>query len=157
MHQELATMLLSSKAVVVYRSSPGQKAEVVRFVKDNAAGKTVLAIGDGANDVNMIQQAHIGFGLFGKEGNQAASFSDYAIPRFKDLRRALFWHGSPFGIRMLYLANFVVYKAMLKSANNYALQWVNGFSGYQAVEGVMHIAFNTFCTVFFNLMVAVYD
>ena len=39
-----------------------------------------LAIGDGANDVNMIQQAHIGVGVFGKEGNQAACFSDYAIP-----------------------------------------------------------------------------
>lgn len=55
------------------------------------------------------------------------------------------------------LANFVVYKAILKSANNYALQWVNGFSGFQAVEGVMHIAFNTLMTIFFNFMVCVYD
>ena len=47
-------MLLEAKAVVVYRSSPGQKAQVVHFMKSQAGNKTVLAIGDGANDVNMI-------------------------------------------------------------------------------------------------------
>lgn len=51
-------------------------------MKEASDNKIILAIGDGANDVNMIQQAHIGFGLKGKEGNQAASFADYAIPRF---------------------------------------------------------------------------
>jgi P-type E1-E2 ATPase len=50
---------------------------VVRFVK----GFT-CAIGDGGNDVNMIQSASIGVGIMGKEGNQAAQFSDYAIPNF---------------------------------------------------------------------------
>ena len=53
--------------------------------------------------------------------------------------------------------NFVVFKAMIKSANNYALQWVNGYSGFQAVEGIMHIFFNIFMTVFFNFFVAVFD
>ena len=62
-------------------------------MKKRTNGKVTLAIGDGANDVNMIQSADIGFGLMGKEGNQAAAFADYAVPRFKDLRRALFWHG----------------------------------------------------------------
>lgn len=69
MQKELAELLLAAKAVVVYRSSPGQKADVVRFIKIFAGRKTILAIGDGANDVNMIQQAHIGFGIMGKEGN----------------------------------------------------------------------------------------
>ena len=93
----------------------------------------------------------------GKEGNQASSFADYAIPRFKDLRRVLFWHGRPYGVRLLNLANFVIYKAIIKSANNYALQWVNGFSGFQAVEGLMHIFFNILMTTFFNFIVSVYD
>ena len=44
------------------------------------ASLTTVAIGDGANDVNMIQSAHIGIGIYGKEGNQAASFADYALP-----------------------------------------------------------------------------
>ena len=54
MHHELAELLLGAAAVVVYRSSPGQKAEVVNFMKQNIGGKVTLAIGDGANDVNMI-------------------------------------------------------------------------------------------------------
>jgi P-type E1-E2 ATPase len=149
--------LLKAKAVVVYRSSPGQKAEVVRFMKKFSHEKIILAIGDGANDVNMIQQSHIGFGLMGKEGNQAAAFADYAIPCFKDLRRVLFWHGRPYGVRLINLVQFVLYKAMIKSANNYGLQWVNGFSGFQAVEGLMHVLFNILMTVFFNFIVSVYD
>jgi len=59
-----------------------------------------LSIGDGANDVNMIQTAHIGVGIFGKEGNQAAAFSDYAISEFRHLRRLIFWHGRHFGTRV---------------------------------------------------------
>lgn len=93
----------------------------------------------------------------GKEGNQAAAFADYAIPRFKDLRRVLFWHGRPYGYRLINLVNFVLYKAMIKSANNYGLQWVNGFSGFQAVEGLMHVLFNITMTVWFNFIVSVYD
>jgi P-type E1-E2 ATPase len=56
-----------------------------------------LAIGDGANDVNMIQTASIGIGIMGREGNQAATMSDYSIPNFKSLKRLLFWHGRKFG------------------------------------------------------------
>lgn len=70
------------------------------MVRSNLKNKKTLAIGDGANDINMIQSAHIGFGIMGKEGNQASSFADYAVPRFKDLRRALFWHGSSFGLKL---------------------------------------------------------
>ena len=70
------------------------------MIRSNLKGKKTLAVGDGANDVNMIQSAHIGFGIMGKEGNQASSFADYAVPRFKDLRRALFWHGSSFGLKL---------------------------------------------------------
>ena len=69
-------------------------------MKKYSNGKVTLGIGDGANDVNMIQSADVGFGLMGKEGNQAAAFADYAIPKYKDLRRALFWHGRGFAWRM---------------------------------------------------------
>ena len=71
-----------ANAVVVYRSSPDDKAQIVKFVNKHDPNAFSLAIGDGANDVNMIQSAHVGVGIYGKEGNQAASFSDYAIPNF---------------------------------------------------------------------------
>ena len=54
---------------MVYRCSPGQKAQITTIVKDNMKDSITLAIGDGANDVNMIQSSHIGVGVFGKEGN----------------------------------------------------------------------------------------
>lgn len=157
MHEEIFKLLVSARAVVVYRSSPGQKAEVVKFMKNRVGSKTILAIGDGANDVNMIQSAHIGFGLFGKEGNQAAAFADYAIPRFQDLRRALFWHGRPLGYRMIVMANLIIYKSIVKSSSNYALNIFNGFSGFQAVGGIMHMFFNIFNTTFANFFVCIYD
>ena len=52
-----------------------------------------LAIGDGANDVNMITSAHVGVGIIGLEGKQAARASDYAIGQFKFLKKLLFYHG----------------------------------------------------------------
>jgi phospholipid-transporting ATPase len=39
----------------------------------------MLAIGDGANDVSMICAANVGIGIIGKEGQQAARASDFAI------------------------------------------------------------------------------
>lgn len=80
-------------SIVVFRSSPLQKAQIVRFVKDNVPGAFTLSVGDGSNDVNMIQTAHVGIGLYGKEGEQAASFSDYALPEFRFMQRLLLSHG----------------------------------------------------------------
>ena len=53
-HEDLGKLLVKSQSVIVYRSSPAQKAEVVTFMKRFTQGKVTLAIGDGANDVNMI-------------------------------------------------------------------------------------------------------
>jgi magnesium-transporting ATPase (P-type) len=80
------------ESVICCRVTPKQKAQVVRLVKRNL-GKIALAIGDGANDVNMIQEGDIGVGIFGLEGMQAANASDFAIPEFKALDKLLFVHG----------------------------------------------------------------
>jgi P-type E1-E2 ATPase len=69
-------------SIIVYRSSPQEKSQMVKFVMENLKGAFTCAIGDGANDINMIQTAHIGVGIEGNEGNQAAYFSDYSIPEF---------------------------------------------------------------------------
>ena len=84
--------------VICARVSPSQKAEVVNlvkmYVKDKDHKKAVtLSIGDGANDVPMILNAHIGVGISGKEGLQAANSSDYSIPQFRFLERLLIVHG----------------------------------------------------------------
>jgi P-type E1-E2 ATPase len=73
------------KAVVACRVSPDQKREMVRLIKHGVPGVRTLAIGDGANDVAMIQEAHIGVGIKGEEGIQAVNASDFAIAQFRYL------------------------------------------------------------------------
>lgn len=79
-------------AVVCCRVSPSQKALTVKLVKDGRNAMT-LAIGDGANDVAMIQEAHIGVGIAGLEGAQASMSADYAIGQFRFLTKLLLVHG----------------------------------------------------------------
>ncbi|KAJ7179920.1 phospholipid-translocating ATPase [Mycena crocata] len=85
----LATMC---EGVICCRVSPLQKALIVRLVKDGLGAMT-LAIGDGANDVSMIQAADVGVGISGEEGLQAANSSDYAIAQFRFLKKLLLVHG----------------------------------------------------------------
>lgn len=75
------------------RVSPLQKALVVKLVKKNLKA-ILLAIGDGANDVSMIQAAHVGVGISGVEGLQAARSADVAISQFRFLKKLLLVHGT---------------------------------------------------------------
>jgi P-type E1-E2 ATPase len=61
----------SCEACICCRVSPSQKADVVRLIKNDDENAITLAIGDGANDVSMIMEAHIGVGLYGNEGMRA--------------------------------------------------------------------------------------
>ncbi|CAF1163949.1 unnamed protein product, partial [Rotaria sordida] len=90
--QDFLDVAMSCKTVICCRVSPKQKAEVVELVKKSTEAIT-LAIGDGANDVGMIQMAHVGVGILGREGVQAACASDYTIGQFRFLTKLLFVHG----------------------------------------------------------------
>lgn len=79
-------------AVICCRATPLQKAAVVDLVKVQLKQMT-LAIGDGANDVSMMQKANVGVGIAGKEGMQAVMASDFAMARFKFLVKLLLVHG----------------------------------------------------------------
>jgi phospholipid-transporting ATPase len=81
------------KAVICCRVSPLQKALVVKLVKKYDKS-ILLAIGDGANDVSMIQAAHVGVGISGVEGLQAARSADFAISQFRFLKKLLLVHGA---------------------------------------------------------------
>ena len=85
-------LAVKCKAVICCRVSPLQKALVVKLVKRHVKALT-LAIGDGANDVSMIQAAHVGVGISGVEGLQAARSADVAIGQFRYLRKLLLVHG----------------------------------------------------------------
>ena len=85
-------LIKNSRSLICCRASPMQKCEIVNFIKNHTKDIT-LAIGDGGNDVNMIKASHVGIGLFGKEGYQAAYASDYAISQFKYLKQLIFLTG----------------------------------------------------------------
>ncbi|KAF7251026.1 Phospholipid-transporting ATPase IB [Varanus komodoensis] len=80
-------------SLLLPRVSPLQKSEIVDMVKKHVNAIT-LAIGDGANDVGMIQTAHVGVGISGNEGMQATNSSDYAIAQFSYLEKLLLVHGA---------------------------------------------------------------
>lgn len=84
---------LKADSVIVCRASPAQKANIVRNVRKREPGKVMLAIGDGANDIAMIQAADVGVGIAGREGLQAARSSDFSIGQFRFLMKLLFVHG----------------------------------------------------------------
>lgn len=76
------------------------------------------AIGDGANDVSMIQEAHVGLGIFGKEGRNAARCADFAFAKFKFLKRILLVHGYLYYTRAAYLIHYFFYKVKCLFSNN---------------------------------------
>jgi phospholipid-transporting ATPase len=116
-------------AVIACRVSPAQKAEMVALIKEYVDGVRTLAIGDGANDVPMIQEAHIGVGISGQEGMQAVNSSDYAIAQFRFLERLLLVHGRWNYRRMAQLVLYIFYKNILVTAAQYWYTLLCGFSG----------------------------
>jgi phospholipid-transporting ATPase len=89
----------------------------------------MLAIGDGANDVSMITEAHIGIGIRGLEGQQAAKASDFAICEFKHLRRLLLFTGSESYRKNCYLILFNFYKNQIYIGVTLFYGFLTGFSG----------------------------
>ena len=83
------------------------------MIKKRHPDKTTLSIGDGANDVAMILKAHVGVGILGKEGQQAARTADYAIGQFKYLKILLFFHGREAYRRNSFLILYTFYKNFL--------------------------------------------
>jgi phospholipid-translocating ATPase len=108
--EQLYELAIGSKACVCCRLSPQQKRKLVELVKEQNKQGITLAIGDGANDVSMIQGAHIGIGVRGKEGNQAVQASDIAISQFRFLGPLLFCHGRRAYRRVALFLCYYIYK-----------------------------------------------
>ncbi|KAI8060100.1 hypothetical protein BC940DRAFT_246971 [Gongronella butleri] len=89
---QLVDIAVQCKSVVCCRVSPLQKALVVELIRTHKKVVT-LAVGDGANDVSMIQAANVGVGIAGQEGVQASMAADYAIAQFRFLRKLLLVQG----------------------------------------------------------------
>ncbi|XP_034952573.1 probable phospholipid-transporting ATPase IA isoform X2 [Chelonus insularis] len=142
--RDFLDLCTSCKVVICCRVSPMQKAEVVDLVTSNTKAVT-LAIGDGANDVAMIQKAHIGVGISGVEGLQAACASDYSIAQFRFLKRLLFVHGSWNYNRMCKLILYSFYKNICLYVIELWFAMYSGWSGQILFErwsiGIYNVIF----------------
>eukprot|EP01039_Chlorochromonas_danica_P007893 gene7893-8706_t len=145
------------KAVVGCRVSPGQKKEMVHLVKVGVPDVRSLAVGDGANDIAMIQEAHIGVGIKGEEGVQAVNSADYAIAQFRFLSPLLLKHGRNNYIRMSGLVCYMFYKNILMSIAQFWFNFSCAFSGQKYyTEGAIQM-FNLAYTSVPILLMAIYD
>ncbi|GAA6019012.1 hypothetical protein JCM10207_006287 [Rhodosporidiobolus poonsookiae] len=150
---ELAVMC---KAVVCCRVSPLQKALVVKLVKKNLKA-ILLAIGDGANDVSMIQAAHVGVGISGVEGLQAARSADVAISQFRFLKKLLLVHGTWSYQRLSKLILYSFYKNIALYMTGFWFAFQNSFSGQVLEEGWTLTFYNVVFTVLPPIVLGVFD
>ncbi|KAM4733121.1 phospholipid-transporting ATPase IG isoform 1-T2 [Anableps anableps] len=115
-------------AVLCCRMAPLQKAQIVKLVKNSKGSPITLSIGDGANDVSMILEAHVGIGIKGREGRQAVKNSDYAIPKLKHLKKLLLAHGHLYYVRIAHLVQYFFYKNLCFILPQFLYQFFCGYS-----------------------------
>merc|ERR1712013_260681 len=143
-------------AVLACRATPLQKAYLVRIVKEVLRMHT-LAIGDGANDVSMIQTADIGVGISGQEGMQAVMASDFAITRFRFIERLLLIHGHWCYDRLSRMVLHFFYKNAAFVFVCFWFQLYCGFSGQVMIDQMYLMLFNLFFTSLPPVAVGVFD
>jgi len=144
------------KAVIVCRATPLQKAKIVKLIKEKEKVVT-LAIGDGANDVSMIQEAHVGVGIYGREGSQAARNSDYAIREFRHLKRLVMVHGRYSLIRNAACINYSFYKNAAFSLPSFWFAFFSGFSGTTLYDDFIITLFNILFTSVPPFFIALFE
>ncbi|KAF5745527.1 ATPase E1-E2 type family protein / haloacid dehalogenase-like hydrolase family protein isoform 2 [Tripterygium wilfordii] len=143
-HQFLR-LAVKCASVICCRVSPKQKALVTRLVKEGT-GKTTLAVGDGANDVGMIQEADIGVGISGVEGMQAVMASDFAIAQFRFLERLLVVHGHWCYKRIAQMICYFFYKNIAFGLTLFYFEAFTGFSGQSVYDDWYMLLFNVVLT-----------
>ncbi|XP_040573750.1 phospholipid-transporting ATPase IH [Lepeophtheirus salmonis] len=134
-------------SVIACRLSPIQKSLLVRMVKKiDTKNFVTAAIGDGGNDISMIQEAHVGFGIIGLEGKGAARAADFAFSKFKFLRRTLLVHGYWFYDRVAYVVQYSFYKNIVCFFCQFLIAFYSNFSATSLYSGTFLTCFNTIYT-----------
>lgn len=108
--------------------------QIVSLVKRTHDRPHTAAIGDGGNDVSMIQEAHVGIGIMGKEGRQATMCSDFAIAKFKFLKKALLVHGHWYYLRISTLTQYFFYKNFIFITPQLLFNMFCGFSAQVEIK-----------------------
>ncbi|KAF8154287.1 protein transporter [Crassisporium funariophilum] len=140
---EIATKL---SAVVACRCSPTQKADVARLIRSHTK-KRVCCIGDGGNDVSMIQAADVGVGIVGKEGKQASLAADFSVTQFSFLTKLLLWHGRNSYRRSAKLAQFVIHRGLIISIMQAVFSAIFYFAPIALYQGWLMVGYATIYTM----------
>ena len=112
--QAFISLAVLLPAVIACRCSPTQKMDVALLIRKHTK-KRIACIGDGGNDVSMIQAADVGVGIVGKEGRQASLAADFSITQFHHLTKLLVWHGRNSYKRSAKLGQFVIHRGLVIS------------------------------------------
>ncbi|XP_057417723.1 phospholipid-transporting ATPase 3-like [Lotus japonicus] len=152
----LLNFSLNCHAVVCCRVSPLQKAQVTSMVKKGAK-KITLSIGDGANDVSMIQAAHVGVGISGMEGMQAVMASDFAIAQFRYLADLLLVHGRWSYLRICKVVIYFFYKNLTFTLTQFWFTFQTGFSGQRFYDDWFQSLYNVIFTALPVIIVGLFD
>ncbi|KAI9594921.1 ATPase, class II, type 9A [Syncephalis fuscata] len=143
---EFIALAVQLPAVVCCRCSPTQKADITRIIKQTT-GRRVCAIGDGGNDVSMIQAAHVGVGIEGKEGRQASLAADFSITEFKHLPKLLLWHGRNSYKRSAKLSQFVIHRGLIISVMQAVFSSIFYYAPIALYQGVLIAGYSTVFTM----------
>eukprot|EP00116_Pleurobrachia_bachei_P001524 sb/3461786/ len=161
--EEFTKLAMQCGAVICCRVTPLQKALVVRLVKNylpagsDDQNNITLAIGDGANDVSMIREAHIGVGISGKEGRQAVLASDFCFAQFRFLERLLLVHGHWSYIRMCKFLSYFFFKNFAFTLVQLFYSPFCGFSAQTILDPIYITLYNVVFTSMPVMLVGVLD
>uniref|UniRef100_A0A672IL47 Phospholipid-transporting ATPase n=1 Tax=Salarias fasciatus TaxID=181472 RepID=A0A672IL47_SALFA len=144
---EFMELACQCPAVVCCRCTPTQKAQIVRLLQERT-GKLTCAVGDGGNDVSMIQEADCGVGVEGKEGKQASLAADFSVTQFKHLGRLLMVHGRNSYKRSAALSQFVIHRSLCISTMQAVFSSVFYFASVPLYQGFLIIGYSTVYTMF---------
>ncbi|GFS70477.1 probable phospholipid-transporting ATPase IIB [Nephila pilipes] len=144
---EFMDLACQCPAVVCCRCSPTQKAEVVRLIQ-NETGKRTCAVGDGGNDVSMIQAADVGIGIVGKEGKQASLAADFSVTQFSHIARLILVHGRYSYKRTAALSQFVIHRGLIISTMQAFFSAVFYFASVALYPGFLMVGYATIYTMF---------
>ncbi|KAH7328733.1 phospholipid-translocating P-type ATPase [Stachybotrys elegans] len=158
------SVMLEVDSVICCRASPAQKALLVRTTRARLRkyrgrkrrGLT-LAIGDGANDLAMISASHVGVGISGKEGLQAARVADYSIAQFRFLQRLLLVHGRWNYVRTAKFILCTFWKEMFFYLSTATYQRYNGYTGTSLYEATSLTVFNTLFTSLCTICMGIWE
>lgn len=142
---EFITFASKCPAVLVCRCSPTQKAIITRKMKEFCK-KTVASVGDGGNDVAMIQESNVGIGIVGKEGLQASLAADFSITQFCHLRELILWHGRLSYKRTASLAQFVIHRGLIISVIQAVFSVIFYFVAIPIYNGYLMLGYATIYT-----------